>query len=213
MGTSSFGKTLLYYINTSTGINWTAFEKKGGIFLIFIILALPGDDEKLLMAFFDDIGSAMYCVAYKVLENSDDAEEAVQEAFLRMMKNIERIKSLPCPKRAPYCVVIVKNISKNMRRSQREYSDIDEYADFLSADTYTDPEDDYFARVDSERLEQAVLALEKHDRDIVLLRWGKKMRFREIGIVLGISKEAAAKRGQRALKKLRESYFEGTANG
>jgi len=181
------------------------------VFLILIIFTLSSDDEELLMALFDNIGPAMYSTAYKVLENPADAEEAMQEAFLRMMKNVERIKNLPCPKRAPYCVVVVRNVSKNMQRSQRQHADIDEYSDFLAADTCTNPEHDFFAKADSEHLAQTILMLEKQDRDLILMKWGKKMAYREIAQVLGISDDAAAKRGQRALEKLRGRYFERAA--
>ena len=157
---------------------------------------------------FDATGSAMYIVSYRVLGNQSDVEEAMQEAFIRMMKNVERIKNLPCPERAPYCVIVVKNISKNMRRAQRQHVCIDDFAPLPVDDAYSSPEQEFFARFDSDYLERTIDNLDILDQEIILMRWGKMMKYREIGAVLGISEEAATKRGQRALKRLRERYFE-----
>jgi len=125
-----------------------------------------------------------------------------------MMKNVERIKNLPCPERAPYCVIIVKNISRNMRRSHRNHIDIDELASTLTDDTYSNPEQEFFSRFDIEYLGQLISDMAVQDQEVILMKWGKQMGYREIGIALGISEDAAMKRGQRALKRLKESYSE-----
>ena len=165
-----------------------------------------------MVALFDSTNNTMYNIAYKVLENPDDAEDALQEAFIRMMKNIERIKKIPCPERVPYCVVIVKNVSRNILRSRKLHISIDEVGDVV-ADTHPDPENEFFAKVDVEYLEQSMSGLREQDKDILLMKWAKEMGYKEIGTVLGISEDAAMKRGQRALKKLREKYLEGFSYG
>ena len=160
------------------------------------------------MSLFDSTRHIMYSVSYRVLENPDDVEEAMQDAFILMMKHIERIKNLPCPKRAPYCVVIVKNVSKNKRRDQRRHADIDDFSSLASDDIRSNPEHDFFSRFDKEYLEQAISKLDEQDRQVILMRYSKKMTYREIGVALGIREDAAAKRGQRALERLTERYFE-----
>ena len=176
--------------------------------MLFLILVLSGDDEILLLSLFDSTNNQMYNVAYKVLGNSTDAEDALQEAFIRMMQNIEKIKNIPCPKRVPYCVIIVKNVSKNMLRSRKLHINIDEIGD-LAADASPDPEDEFYAKVDAEYLVQSIDKLRGQDRDMLLMKWAKEMGYSEISTALGISEDAAAKRGQRALKKLKEIYLEG----
>ena len=116
--------------------------------MIFIIFVLSNDDEELLISLFNSLNAKMYTVAYKVLENPEDVEEALQEAFMRMMNNIERIKNFPFPERAPYCVTIVKNVSKNIRRSRKLHLDTDEIGNLIT-DTYSNPEKEFFAKVDS----------------------------------------------------------------
>lgn len=180
--------------------------------MIFLVLILSDDDEELLRSIYKTENVKMYNVAFKILTKPEDAEEAVQEAFLRMVNKIERIKDLPCQERVPFCVVIVKNISKNMLRSRKAHIYISD-AEHMAADTYSDPQQEFFANVDSAYLVKTINSLTQQDKDIILMKWGKAMRYKEIGTVLGISEDAATKRGQRALKTLRELYMKGLSDG
>jgi RNA polymerase sigma-70 factor (ECF subfamily) len=147
----------------------------------------------------------MYAIALKILAKTEDAEDALQEAFIRIADNIGRIQELPCPKRIPFCVVVVKNVSKNMLRDRKKTTDIDEIDNLPDADS--DPQDEFFTSLDSTQLAYAIKQLTPQDNDVILMRWGKKMPYKAIGKVLGISEEAASKRSQRALAHLRTIYL------
>ena len=55
--------------------------------------------------------------AYRVLGNSHDAQEVVQEAFIRAFRSLERLQD---PTRfGPWFMRIVKNLSLNARRGRR----------------------------------------------------------------------------------------------
>ena len=180
--------------------------------MIFLVLILSSDNEELLRSIYKTQNVKMYGVALKILAKPEDAEEAVQEAFLRIVNKIERIKDLPCLERIPFCFVIVKNVSKNMLRCRKTQISINA-AEHMAADTYSDPQQKSFANMDSANLVQAINSLTQQDKDIILMKWGKAMRYREISKVLSISENAATKRGQRALKKLREVYMKGLSDG
>lgn len=60
--------------------------------------------------------------AYRLLGNSHDAQEVVQEAFLRAFRSLERLKE---PSRfGPWFLRIVSNLSLNARRSRRSGSTV-----------------------------------------------------------------------------------------
>src|SRR5204863_102047 len=52
-------------------------------------------------------------------------------------------------------------------------------------------------------IDDAILQLEEADREAVVLRFFEKRRFTEVGAVLRVTEEAARKRVDRALEKLR----------
>jgi RNA polymerase sigma factor (sigma-70 family) len=57
---------------------------------------------------------------------------------------------------------------------------------------------------DKSILVQALDALPLNDRQMIRLRWGEEMPYKEIGDLLGIPEATAKKRTQRALWKLRD---------
>lgn len=173
--------------------------------MLFFLIVLTSEEEDLIKSLYENEQIKMYSIALNILQQPDDAEEAVQEAFLRITDKIGRISQLPCPERVPFCVVIVKNVSKNMRRDRKPTVNMEDVENIL-LDMDSDPQQDFFANADSEHLAQCIKELSPPERDLILMKWGKDMGYRQIGEIMGISEETAKKRGQRALKQLRRIY-------
>lgn len=93
-----------------------------------VILILADDDIEIVTLLYETQSKKMYNIAFRILNKPEDAEEALYEAFLRIMDNVERIKGLPYSARAPFCATIVKNISKNMLRGKNLQLSFDEVA-------------------------------------------------------------------------------------
>jgi len=55
-------------------------------------------------------------------------------------------------------------------------------------------------------LDEAVSELKESDREAVLLRFFKNLNYQEVGAILGLEEDAARKRVDRALEKLREHF-------
>ena len=180
--------------------------------MICFVFVLTDDEQDSPKSLYKAHNARMYSIAFKILNKPEDAEEAVQEAFLRMAEKIERIFELPCPERVPYCVTIVKNISKNMLRGKKPQVGLADVEYYL-ADGSADPQAEIFAKEDRELLAQSIESLNPQDKDVVIMRWGKKMHYREIGAILGVGEDTAAKRGQRALNHLRAIYMKRFDNG
>ena len=78
--------------------------------------ALNGDREafgRLVEAY----QQKAFATAYRLLSHSEDAQEAVQDAFLRAYRSLKQLKD---PRRfGPWLLRTVSNLSLNMRRSRR----------------------------------------------------------------------------------------------
>lgn len=59
---------------------------------------------------------------------------------------------------------------------------------------------------DVRKLTELIDRLDPDDRRFVYLRYAEEMGYKEIGELLNISEDAAKKRGQRLVKKLRKLY-------
>lgn len=157
--------------------------------------------EKLYLAHRQD----MYKVAYGILHNSHDAEDAVHQAFLAIANNFEKISAIPCQEIKGYIVIIIRNTSiniynSNKRRSQR-LAELD--------DCGASVEIDYFERFDYEDLKSAISRLPQIYKDIIYLHFLEGFTVREISKMLGISREAVWKRAERAKKLLKALLEEG----
>lgn len=69
-------------------------------------------------------------------------------------------------------------------------------------------EEEYLKTLDKEKLLSCVNKLSDDEKNLLYLRFVNEMKFKDIARLLGITGEAAKKRGQRILKKLR-LYYEG----
>lgn len=180
---------------------------------MFIIILGPLSNSKkdLVDQIFKDSNIKLYNISFQILRSHSDAEEAVSQTFLKIIRHIEKISKLPCPKMMPYCVVIVKNESANVLRKRMKAVSMDE----LQANedsNYFGIEDEGIQNFDREQLLSTIDRLSDEEKYLVHLRYANDMSFKEIAVLLGVSEETAKKRGYRVLKKLRAFYEEGDEN-
>lgn len=154
----------------------------------------------------------MYNISYQILRNHYDAEEAVSQTFLKIMNHIERISVLPQSKIEPFCIIILKNETMNIIRQGKKkvYMEDLDYLDSYSQSI--DPDEEYIKTADKEKIVSCINSLSDTEKYLIYLRFVNELSFKHIAELLGITEEAAKKRSQRILKKLRLLY-EGDMNG
>lgn len=68
----------------------------------------------------------MYKTAYSILHNSELSEDAVHEAFLRVIDNIQKFQKYSCKENVSYLVIIVRGIALNKLKQKKREADLDE---------------------------------------------------------------------------------------
>ncbi len=140
----------------------------------------------------------MYNVAFQILHNEHDAEDAVHQAFLSMLKNVGKISQVNCPKTRGYAVIIVERKSIDIIRGRRTLSE-EEFDESLFGFSFPLPGDG--------GLSDAIARLPAQYREVLLLRHAHGYDTREVAELLDVSYEAARKllyRSKTALKILLE---------
>lgn len=142
----------------------------------------------------------MYRIAFAVLKRSEPAEDAVSEAFLRLMKHIGRIGDPGSEETKRYVVKVIKSTSVTQYRKQKR---------FLEREPYADEE---LLRVadSSQNVEETVLGagrellagLSEPEKELVELRCMSGLSWKETADRLDITETAARKRFERAKKRL-----------
>lgn len=176
--------------------------------MLGIYLRLLDTEEKQtrFRQLYEKYRNLMFYVAKGILKDDYLAEDAVHEAFIRIAKNFSKIGEISCPQTKNFAVIIVRNVALTMLEKERQNTH-EEYDDGLHSGSIdpasdSDPDTSVLKASEYEALLNAVTELPDMYRDTLYLRYFNDFNMTEIASALGISKEAAKKRSQRAVKML-----------
>ncbi len=174
--------------------------------MIDIYLAIPdnNDEKRSLEEIYYKYSSTMYSVAYKILNNKEDAEDAVQNAFIAIARNFQKIQKLSGQKLIQCLVIIVRNHSiniynRNKRQSERAMN-LDNSIVYVNTD--------FFENYDYEELVGVIFQLPEIYRDVIFLRYVSGFTVKEISRMLDLREDTVWKRTERARNKLKEALEE-----
>jgi RNA polymerase sigma-70 factor (ECF subfamily) len=123
---------------------------------------------------------AMYNFARWLLQNESDAEDVVQESYLRALKYFQGYRG--GDSRA-WLLAIVRNTSHNwlqQNRSQQLTDPIDETIEALAAKDSGNPETLLLDRIDQELLKQAIAELPIEFREVLVMREMEELSYKQI---------------------------------
>jgi RNA polymerase sigma-70 factor, ECF subfamily len=176
--------------------------------MILLFSVLDDEQRALVERIFHEHHIHFQRISFNIVKSEETAEDVVSTAFVKIMDNIEKVSNLPCPQMTAFCVTIVKNASIDVLRQLQRSVHID-YWNNISDEDSDDIADECIRNADVHRLTELINQLDTDERNFIHLRYALEMGYREIGELLNISEDAAKKRGQRLVKKLRKLYEEG----
>lgn len=149
----------------------------------------------------------VYRFAYQMVPRRDDAEDIVQEAFVRAYQNLHRYRDEA--KFTTWLLRIVTNLCTDQARmtSRRQNLEQQESRGGLLWMTEGDT-DDPIANLEGDRrvmaLRKALLALPNHHRTVIVLRDIEEREYPDIAQILGCTVGGAKLRVLRARRALRD---------
>lgn len=136
----------------------------------------------------------MYSVAFGILQNSEDAEDAVHRAFVNIAEHMEKISDPEALTTKGYVVTIVKNSAIDIYRKKQAHPEM-EYDDAVLGMEVTYESDN--------ALTNCILKLPERQRTILILRYHHGYDLQEIARMLGLTYRNTVQIDQRAKAKLR----------
>ncbi|HEK4533720.1 TPA: sigma-70 family RNA polymerase sigma factor [Clostridioides difficile] len=143
----------------------------------------------------------MFYVANQILKDEALSEDAVHNAFLKIIDNLDKINDANSPKTKGFVVIIVKRISINIynRRKKEEISNINDGSyKFSSLDLSIEK------LGECSYLVEALKKLSETDLQVILLKYSHGFSIKEISKILNIKEVNLYKRNKRALEKLKK---------
>jgi len=166
---------------------------------------MPERFEQVVLPHFD----AAYNLARWLVGNSADADDVVQEAFLRAMRFVDGFRG--GDSRA-WLLKIVRNTSYSWVRKNRPSQLSDEFDEAVhSGETIDNAETRLLSRADSERVKKALEVLPVAFREVLVLREIEGLSYKEISEVTGAAMGTVMSSLSRARQKLRDAL--GTVAG
>lgn len=175
---------------------------QGRIMLTFY-LALAGDnDKRLIEEIYLRYKNLMLNRAYEILRDKALAEDAVHDAFMRIIRNTDKLGSADSPRTKGYVVIVTENVAKTMYTKSHKQN-------VVELDEAEPAKENVAAQVEgkltAQLIAQKIASMPDKYREVMLLKYLHNMSDKEISSSLGISQSAARKRIERArllLKKL-----------
>lgn len=156
-----------------------------------------GNGEKeAFCALYEQISNIIFSYALSLLRNREDAEDAMQETFLKIRSAAHLYT--PMGKPMAWVFTIARNICLAKYRQKKRFAGVpvDEVKEPMDFGQIEDREDRIV-------LETAFLALSEEECRIIVLHAVSGMKHREIGELLQIPVSTVLSKYNRGLKKLR----------
>jgi RNA polymerase sigma-70 factor (ECF subfamily) len=144
---------------------------------------------------------AAYTLALRLMGNPDDAAEATQEAYIRMVRGLKRFREVGAFPTWLFKIVSNVCLTEMRKRSRR---DVPVEVDAMEDATSQDAEDLAIGRVFWGELERSVRELPEVYRSVIVLRDIYGLSGEETAEQLGISAGAVKVRLHRARRRLRD---------
>ena len=161
-------------------------------------------EEAALAALVDQYASSLFCVAFSVLRNQQDAEDAVQEAFLRVLRHRETLGEIRDHR--VWLVRIVWNIVLDRKRRAKTRPETDDIADLarVMPATGLSAEQRAAALQHHAQVLGCVEQLPAREREVLLLSAFEELSSVEIAAVLGVTESSVRSRLFRARNLMAE---------
>lgn len=174
--------------------------------LLFLSMLESDGERRIFSELYNQYGNAMLRVARRYFpEDPQDAEDAVQNAWLKVVKNILKIQEIPCKKRGAYLVIIVRNEAITILRKRRRGLPLE---DALAGEAAG------FGDDSGKTVIELIRAMPDTYRAVLEMRFVEERSTKEIAAALHLTESAVNTRIHRGrailIEKLRE---EGICNG
>ncbi len=164
-------------------------------------------DYRAYEQLFDRHRVAVYRFAYQMTSRRDDAEDVVQEAFVRAYQNLHRYRDEA--KFTTWLLRIVTNLCTDQarmtqRRTALEQQEAAGALDWMTSGDIEDPVNNLEADRRKVALRKALNALPVHHKSVIILRDIEAREYSDMAAILGCTVGGAKLRVLRARRALKE---------
>ena len=190
--------------------------------VVLMAMAESPSDKRKIELLYERYNRLLYVVAYRVLGNHEDAEDAVFFSWEKIIKHLDQVPDLPaeavagddfsnldedrakecqkvCNKIKAFLVTIVERTSIDMYRKKKRHAEVG--VDELEETPFVAVKESAY---DEAEVRLVLEKLPKKYAEVMFLYFVYEMSYQEIADALSLSMSAVASRVMRGKEKLRE---------
>lgn len=172
---------------------------------------LQTDEERnKLSQFYEENKERFYAIAFSKLHNREDAEDAVQEAFLRIADKPEKFFEISSNKQVAYADIIIRNVSVDMYKKSNKIEAVETMDLISNEDIEIQLDEKIIGNISRDELVDFILKLSPVLRDVLELKVVIGLSNYEIAQKLSITENVVRQRlfqARRAIAKFMESRY------
>ena len=168
---------------------------------MYLSIVETEEQRSMVERLYIDQKQTMYHTAFAILKNKQDAEDAVHEAFLRIITNIDKLSDIGSEKIKSFVIIVVKNIAIDIYR-KRQKNVIVDVPEEDDADISEEVERKVLESSEYDILNKVVGMLPETQRNVLILKYYHDMTMADISAMLGVTASAVRTRICRAERKL-----------
>jgi RNA polymerase sigma-70 factor (ECF subfamily) len=152
---------------------------------------------------------AAYTLARYLTRNDHDAQDVVQDAYLRALKYFDGFRGTDGGDGRAWLLAIVRNTAFTWRRRHRLEANATEFDERFHSDSVAEvhPEAAVLGAAARESLHQALDRLPPEFREVIVLRELQGLSYKEIGEVTGVPVGTVMSRLSRARGRLQRALY------
>ncbi|MBD5547283.1 MAG: RNA polymerase sigma factor [Lachnospiraceae bacterium] len=161
--------------------------------------------QNLTSLFIDTVDqnrTAMFRLAYSIVQNREDAEDVVSESILKAYSHLAELKNTK--KMKAWLFQIIANESRTCLRKRKQVELTEDFSLFSANET---------KEKSSYDLLESVYQLSENFREVILLYYFEEFRIKEIASILAISEGTVKSRLSRARETLKRALEQDDQKG
>lgn len=168
-----------------------------------LVERLQAGDERAFEELVEEYRERVYRVAWRILRDDEDAEDAAQEAFIKVYRNVERFERRSSIYTWLYRITVNIALNKLKRDKFRRMVPL---GDMIRRDTSpgSDPARAAIGSEIARRIGEAVSTLPEKQRAVFTLKFYEELSHREIAEIVGCSEGTSKANYFHAIRKLRK---------
>src|SRR6478672_988948 len=161
---------------------------------------------------YDRYSARIYNFAFRFLKNSEAAEDATQEVFVKMMKHAKQFQG--DAKLSTWLFSITANWCRDyLRKADNKAKEAEDVLVTLASPNELGPERNLEVKEDERRVQRALNALTPEQREAILLSRYQGLSYAEIAQIAGCSEGAVKTRVFRAMETLKKALTAEASGG